>query len=184
MRERHLTDRVLVLLTGLALVAGGLALVDWRQERVLDLAPVLRTTSALDLLDRGWWPWAQGGAGAVLALLALWWLLAHLPRRGPARVALATGPLADVLAERVASTGALDHAHVDFRRRRGATTATIRAQVQQDADLAAVEEAVAEVAAEIDAALPGEALAVQFRVTAPRRTGSPRRSRRGTVRLQ
>lgn len=192
MSERHLTDRLLVLLTGLGLVAGGLVLVDWRQERVLSLDPVLRTTSALDLLDREWWPWAQGGAGAVLALLALWWLLAHLPRRGPSSLSLpapegsdrfevATGPLGAVLAERLESTGTLDRAHVGFRRHRGRTTATVRAQVAADADLAAVRAAVAEVAAEAGAAAD---LDVQFRLAAPRRAGSPRRSRRGTVRLQ
>lgn len=195
MSERHMTDRVLVGLAGLGLAAGGLVLVDWHPGRVLDLAPVLRTTSALDLLDRTWWPWAQAGAGVLLALLALWWLLAHLPRRGPGRldlpapegtdrVALATGPLGEVLAERVESTGALDHAHVDFRRHRGATTATVRARVQPDADLASVRAAVAEVATEVGAALPGPGLAVQFRVAAPRRAGTNRRSHRGTVRLQ
>lgn len=195
MNGHHVTDRVLVLLAGLGLVAGGLVLLDWEPGRVLDLEPVLHTGSALDLLDRDWWPWAQGGAGAVLALLALWWLLAHLPRRGPARVglpapegsdrvALATGALGEVLAERVESTGALDHAHVDVARHRGLTTVTVRARVQQDADLVAVREAVAEVAAEVGSALPEAGLAVQFRVAAPRRAGSTRRSRRGTVRLQ
>lgn len=195
MNRRHVTDRVLVLLLGLGLVAGGLVLVDWQPGRVLDLQPVLHTGATLDLLERGWWPWAQGGAGVVLVLLALGWLLGHLPRRGPARlalpapegpdrVALATGPLGEVLAERAESTGALDHAHVDFARHRGTTTATVRAQVQQDADLAAVRAAVAEVATEVGGALPAEALALQFRVAAPRRGGTTRRSRRGTVRLQ
>ncbi len=48
----------------------------------------LTLQTATDTFATAWWPWAAGIAGAVCILLALWWLLAHLPRRGVGELSL------------------------------------------------------------------------------------------------
>ena len=63
--KRLLTDRLLVLVTGLALVAGGVLLTDWGHDRLVSLPSSVDTSSATSLTDQSWWPWGQGGAGVV-----------------------------------------------------------------------------------------------------------------------
>jgi len=74
-------DRLVCLLVGAALVVGALVVVDWKYRLVLDgYGDTWGTGAISDATSAPWWPWAVGGAGVVLVLLGLWWLLAHLPR--------------------------------------------------------------------------------------------------------
>lgn len=81
-------DRVLTLLAGLALVVVGVGAVAWWLGRLAVVGPVLDAGWLPELVRRGWWPWAFTAVAVVLALLGLRWLVAHLPRRAPGRVAL------------------------------------------------------------------------------------------------
>ena len=79
-------DRVVAVLLGVLLLAGGIAMAAWYNGNLRRLFPQfpkeLSTDQAGDLATAGWWPWATGAAGALFVLLGLWWLLSHLPRRG------------------------------------------------------------------------------------------------------
>jgi hypothetical protein len=93
MRRRVLgLDRVVALLTGLILLVAGIGTAAWYRgglRRVWPGAPErISTDRAGDLLDTAWWPWAAGGAGALFVVLGLWWLIAHIPRRGVSRLVL------------------------------------------------------------------------------------------------
>ncbi|WP_169164268.1 hypothetical protein [Cellulomonas taurus] len=88
MKARRVTavDRVLltvlallVLLPGAWAVSEGMGWTSWGPD-------TLRLSSAFT--TRSWWPGACAGAALVLILLGLWWLLAHLPTRGPAALPL------------------------------------------------------------------------------------------------
>lgn len=195
MKARDLTDRVVVLLLAAALIVGGLALVDWQTGVVLDLKDELATGAALDVVEKSWFRWAEGGAGVVLVLLALVWLLAHLPRRGPSSTPLpgsdATGELAvdlgalgTVIADAFDDSGTVDHTKVAFRRRGGRTTATVTARLAADADATAVAETATAVQTDLDRALPDGAVHLQIQLGAPRKDRPVRSGRRATVRLQ
>lgn len=82
-------DRPAIAVIGLLLLAAGAAVADWRWA----LAGVWTRfdTGAVEAaVDAEWFAWVALGAAVVLAALALWWLLARLPRRTEGRVALAS----------------------------------------------------------------------------------------------
>lgn len=81
-------DRAITLVVGLALVAGGLALLDWRYGWVGTWGTAVNTSGFADTESTGWWPWAYAAAGIVVGLIGLVWLLAHAPRRGERAVRL------------------------------------------------------------------------------------------------
>lgn len=81
-RKLNATDRAVTLLVGLALVAGGLALLNWHQQWFGSWPDTLSTSRFADTEATAWWPWAYAAAGIVLGLIGLFWLLAHVPRRG------------------------------------------------------------------------------------------------------
>lgn len=72
-------DRAATLVVGLVLIGVGAAaflwergLIDWPTQP--DVAPTL------EFLRRGWVPWVAGFGGALLLLVAILWLVAHLGR--------------------------------------------------------------------------------------------------------
>ncbi|HZX06119.1 hypothetical protein [Kribbella sp.] len=73
-------DRTVGVVLALALIAAGaLAVLWWHSgtRHQLHTPP--------DQMQATWWPWATGAAGVLVALLGLWWLASHLPRRVPGR---------------------------------------------------------------------------------------------------
>lgn len=78
-------DRVLLALAGLVLVVVGVAALLWTTGTlagVVDGVPEsLDTAVVTDAASESWWPYATGALALVLAVVALWWMLAHLPPR-------------------------------------------------------------------------------------------------------
>jgi len=157
-------NRLAALVVGLVLIVVGLAAAAWATDlltKVWAAAPSkLSLTPVTDTFTMTWWPWAAGIAGAVLILLALWWLLAHLPRRGVGDLSLsgsgkagrltvdpagAASTAADVLAE----TPGVRSASSRVLRDRGQLVVAVRATVEPTADLRAVVKATDDVAADL-----------------------------------
>ena len=157
-------DRFVALIAGLVLIVVGLAAGAWGAGwlvRVWSAAPPrLTLKTATDAFAAAWWPWAAGVVGAVFVLLALWWLLAHLPRRGVGELSLrgsgregrlsvdpagVAGTAADVLAE----TPGVRSAAGRVLRDRGQVVVALKATVEPCADLRAVVHATDEVATDL-----------------------------------
>ncbi|NAZ87477.1 hypothetical protein [Kineococcus indalonis] len=146
-------DRLAALLLGLVLLVVGLAAAAWYPGWLARPWPGVpqrvRTGAAGDVLAAAWWPWAAGGAGVVLVLLALWWLLAHLPRRGVgalalpgstrgARLLIEPDGAADTAAEVLARAPGVRSASARVLHERGRLVVALKATVEPDADLAEV----------------------------------------------
>ena len=82
------TDRAVVTVVALVLVGLGLLAVDWRTGTVLALGPRLDLGGLRTAVDSAWWPWVAAVVGVLLVVIALRWVLALLPGRGPGRVRL------------------------------------------------------------------------------------------------
>lgn len=83
-------DRVATFIVGLALVALGLLLIDWQYHWAFgDYPTTLSTNPADEVVAASWFPWVFAALGIILGLLDLFWLLAHLRRRGPSTLRLA-----------------------------------------------------------------------------------------------
>jgi len=96
-------DRGVTLLVGLALVAAGLLVIAWRNGA---LGADRTLVAPTDAMSAAWWPWAVGGIGIVLILLALRWLAAHRWARRAGRVTLAGDAASTADATAVASAAA------------------------------------------------------------------------------
>ncbi|WP_432572095.1 hypothetical protein [Kineococcus sp. SYSU DK005] len=146
-------DRVVTALLGLVLLAGGAAAVAWWGgwlARVLPGAPrELSTAGADGVVEAGWFAAACAAAAVVLAVLALWWLLAHVPRRGAGTLSLpgsgAGGQLrlepdgvADAGARELELTPGVRSAGGRVLDDRGELVVELRATVEPTADLGEV----------------------------------------------
>lgn len=187
-RRVRVTDRLVVGLVGLALVALGLLGLDWRYGWLLDRPDTLYTGQATDVVESSWWPWAAAGGGLVLGLLGLWWLLAHLRRPGPGTRRLegsdATGlveadlrSVATASADRLAGlapvVGAKGHTEVIG----GRTVVVLTGQVDPHADPDSLLAAATTCADELAEAFPAERLTCRVVLDAPRRSRTGRSTR-------
>lgn len=173
-------DRLLTIVVGLAIVAGGLVLIDWQLGYVLTLSDELSTGAVADVAGTAWFPWALAGGGVVLGLLGLWWALAHLPRPSGTTVRTeasdADGALrvdvssiadaaADAFAQRAPVLGASGHAH----RIGGTDVIEVRASIDLRADAALVHEVAARTSQEVSASTSAVQPATRVLLDAPRR---------------
>ncbi|WP_200175893.1 hypothetical protein [Tomitella cavernea] len=157
-------DRIATAVVGLSAVAGGLVLIGWATHwppRWTDWLPDRVSIDAItDVTGQSWWPWAAGIGGVLIGLLALRWLLGHIPvpRRDTIRLP-GTGPegrltasvrtLADGAAAALAADPAIGAAHARIRRDRGTLTVDVTAQLAAPADLPAAARAAARTRAEL-----------------------------------
>lgn len=87
-------DRIAALLLGLVLLALGAGMIIWTTH-LIDGAPAYLTAPGLlTAAGTAWWPWATTGAGLLLVVLGLRWLLAHRPARRAGSLTLADSDLA------------------------------------------------------------------------------------------
>jgi hypothetical protein len=78
-------DRALLALAGIVLLVVGVAALLWTTGTLATLVDgvpsSLDTSAAQDVAAQSWWPYAAGGVAVVLAVVSVWWMLAHLPAR-------------------------------------------------------------------------------------------------------
>ena len=141
-------DRTVIIVVGLVLLVGGLAL-GWWWSGYSPFPSTLRTTGARDLIAMSWWGAASALVGLLLILLGLRWLLAHLTSQGVGRLHLAGSGAAgrlDVAASKVAGAAAdaladtigVRSARGRVVRDRGQMVARLSAVVEPECDLALV----------------------------------------------
>lgn len=74
-------DRAATLVAGLAVACLGAAAVLWPTHLVRTAPERISTGPVAHATTATWWPWALAGAGAVLVVIGLVWLIAHVPVR-------------------------------------------------------------------------------------------------------
>jgi hypothetical protein len=80
-RPTDLVHRAAVLVTGVGVTAIGAAAVLW-PIHVVRVAPErIGTGPVVRVIAATWWSWALAGAGALLVLVGLVWLVSHVPIR-------------------------------------------------------------------------------------------------------
>ncbi|QWZ07562.1 hypothetical protein KRR39_19350 [Nocardioides panacis] len=185
-------DRTVGVLLALALVAGGLLLVDWRLDLVTSLPDGVRISPLLDAAAAPWWPFATAVAAVVLALVGLRWIVAHLPRlgnpdtrladsSGAGRLNLDTASVARATAADLQSDSVLPQARGRVQVRRGRPTVQLDAHCAPGADVAELRERAEQVTRDMARAFPSGDLPLRVVVDAPRRRD---RGRRTTPRVQ
>ncbi|WP_432561744.1 alkaline shock response membrane anchor protein AmaP [Kineococcus sp. SYSU DK003] len=177
-------DRFLALLAGIVLLVAGAATAAWGAGwlvRVWSRSPqTLQLQTASDTFTTAWWPWAVGIAGAVSALLGLWWLLAHLPRRGvgplslpgsgrAGRLLIDPSGAASTAAEVLQETFGVRSASSRVVRDRGQLVVELKATVEPDADLTSVVAATDDVAADLQQVLGRDDARARVRLAVARR---------------
>ncbi|WP_426593588.1 hypothetical protein ACPPVS_17905 [Cellulomonas sp. McL0617] len=182
-------DRVVVLLLGLALIALGVALVGWQAGFLADVWPSVPGSVQVDssqVTGSDSFVAVAVTAGVVLVVLGLWWLLAHLPRRGvgplrlpagvsPGVLTVLPGPAvataADILADEPGVLSARGAVLTDRKQR----VVRLRVTVYPDADLVSVIASCDAVLADLARVLPDEQLTSRVELSVLRR--APERAR-------
>ncbi|MDX1872464.1 hypothetical protein SBI67_10055 [Mycolicibacterium sp. 120266] len=81
MRSNDLLDRAATLVAGLALAAIGALAVLWPTHAVRRIPDEISTGPLVRVTTSTWWPWGLAGAGVLLVLIGLVWLVSHVPSR-------------------------------------------------------------------------------------------------------
>ncbi len=72
-------DRLATAVVALLLIAVGAALLIWNTSLFSGIPEMITAPGLVDASESDWWPWAVAGAGILLVVLALRWLIAHRP---------------------------------------------------------------------------------------------------------
>lgn len=189
-RKFRALDRIACLLLGLALIAAALLVIDWKYEVVVDSYPdTPRLQTLTEWTATEWWPWAVGGAGLLLTLLGIWWLVSHLPRPGHAVMRLRdsdpTGRLevdltsvADALGRQYEETSPVNDVSTATESSGRDELLVVRAYVDPRADGVSLSEAARSLAEEVQAAFPDGQVQARVLIHAPRTPSRFRRSQR------
>lgn len=172
--------RLVVVVAGVLLVALGLLAIDWRTGTVLRLDPRLDLAGLSRAVDSGWWPWVAALAGVLLVLLALRWVLALLPGRGPGHARLPGSDqrgtleldlrsVASVAATRLEELGPLTGVRHTTAGSVAGGVLQLRARLEPDADVDHVVAAIRRCTEEVEQTTSGQ-VALRVLVDAPRRT--------------
>ncbi len=185
MRRRVLgLDRVLAVVFGLILFVFGVGAAAWYNGGLRRLFPQfpkqVSTQKTSDLINTDWWPWTSGALGALLVLLGLWWLIAHLPRRGVSALVLPgssragrlrinpSGPAATA-AEVLADTPGVRTAHSKVLRDRGELVIALTATIDPRAELNDVITAADTVASDLQTVLGRDDARARIHLSVARR---------------
>lgn len=173
-------DRAVVTVVALVLVGLGLLAVDWRTGTVLALGPRLELGGLRTAVDSAWWPWLAAVVGVLLVVLALRWVFALLPGRGPGRVRLGASDQRGTLELDLRSIGAAVSTRLEelgpltgVRHTTAGSAAggvlEVRARLGADADVETVVAAIRRCSEEVEHSTSGQ-VALRVLVDAPRRT--------------
>ncbi|WP_430785265.1 hypothetical protein [Actinoplanes sp. G11-F43] len=180
-------DRVVSLLLGIALAGLGAALLSWRADWPgglwRDRRPYPGTGSVQAATGQPWWPWACAAAGTVLVLAAVWWLIAHVPRRPvgalllpgsdrDGRLLLDPGGPAGIAATVLADTPGVRSAHGRVVRERGRIVVVLTAVAEPHADLDDIAGAADAVTADLRTVLDRDDVVARVTVTVAARRRS------------
>ncbi|WP_432544014.1 hypothetical protein [Kineococcus sp. SYSU DK002] len=182
-------DRLVAVVLGVVLVAAGVLAAAWGSGQLTRWWPQapdrLDLGAARDAVDAGWFGAACAGFALVTAVLAVWWLLAHVPRQGVKTLGLtgsgpagqlrlsADGP-ADAAAEELALTPGVRSAGGRTIDDRGELVVELRALVEPTADLAVVARAAEEVSTQLRGVLGREDARGRVRLSVARNDRSQR----------
>ncbi|MDR3663148.1 MAG: hypothetical protein P4L86_22660 [Mycobacterium sp.] len=166
LRPTDLLDRAATLVAGIVVTAIGAAAVLWPTHLVRDAPERISTGPVVRATSSTWWPWALAGAGTLLVLIGLVWLISHVPiRKAPVlRVSGTTDPgFITVNLEGVASAAAValeQESNVQAAKGRavvdrGAPTVELTVTVAHPAGLAGVISAIDTTCAHIARATGG-----------------------------
>ncbi|MFI5937904.1 hypothetical protein [Actinoplanes sp. NPDC051494] len=185
-------DRALAILLGLTLFVIGVGAAAWYNGWLRRLWPrfpeEVSTQKTSDLLNTDWWPWAGGAAGALFVLLGLWWLIAHLPRRGvgtlvlpgsgrPGRLRIDPSGVATTAAEVLADTPGIRNVTGKVIRDRGELVVTLTATIDPRADLTDVVAATDAVAGDLNTVLGRDDARARIHLSVARRARAQPRVR-------
>ncbi len=187
-------DRLAGLALATVLVLLGLALVDWKLQRVLPLRSTLRTGAVSDQTSATWWPFVTAVLAVVLVLAGLRWVVAHLPRvsgrearlspsSGAGRITLDTSSLARAGAAALQSELVLPEASGRVREQRGRPLVQVDARCSTGTDVPELRERAERLARDMRVAFPSGDVPVRVVVDAPR-TRVRDRGRRTLARVQ
>ena len=175
-------DRIATVVVALALMTVGLLAIVWRLDQWLPLPSLLDTSSAVQLMEQGWWPFALAALGIVLALIGLRWLAAHLATSGVREVSLPgsgkSGHLTvDVkaaargAADALADTPAVRQVRGKAVRQRGQLVVDLNATVDADAELTEIASSADRVSSELATVLGRPDIYCRVRVGVSSRSG-------------
>lgn len=184
-------DRVLLALVGLVLVAVGVAALLWTTgtlaEYVDGVPDSLDTSPATDAASQTWWPFVTVAVALILAIVAVWWMLAHLPARSVAeqdlpgssramRLRIDRGAVADATAHAAQQVPSVRRATATLRDEGSELVLSLLVTVDPAADLPDLATRLDDLVADAATVLPDERL--RSRTTVRMRTS--RRSDRGS----
>ena len=182
-------DRVLMMLLGIALVILGLAAIGWQTgflSRIWPGVPDALHVDMTQVTSKPNFAPIAAGAGVLLVLVGLWWLIAHVPRRGvgplrlpstgmPGRLTVDPNAAIEAAADVLADDPGIHSASGAVLTDRGQIVVRLRAVVDPYADLATVAESCDGVLADLATVLPPDKLRSRVEISVLRRARSTSR---------
>ncbi len=153
-------DRLVTFVLALACLAAGAAVLVWWHGDWSALKGNLATGMVSRDIAQSWWPWAAGSAGLVLVLVAVRWLVAHLPNRrvgamtlvggsSKGRLTADVGAVVSTAGDVFAETRGVRSVRTKLIRERGQRVADLRAVVEPEADIDLIARAADTIAADL-----------------------------------
>lgn len=177
-------DRLAALLIGVLLIVLGAGALVWNTDLFSDTPEAITAPAFTTATTEPWWGWAMAGAGVILLVVGLRWLLSHSPAQraktlrldGTDRTGTLSadlGAVADGVAAALADIAGVQSAKGKAIIDRGLTTLDFSLSVGVDRDLGPVITDIDEVAAQVPRSTGDPGIAVRFRIRAERLPGRP-----------